>query len=210
MLFLRNFERFKGGNQLPPIRLLLPRMTGRNMRPPVIYFPNWPLLWLRWAHYFRMRDHGSSLFSAVKNLHLSASVSLSLSPLSLVYSRPCLLKDLVEMIILMSDVSDKQTTTATQKIKWFGSQDGDCWFVYYVCCKLRMVCVRYEGALLSAFSLSQSLPSSSPWPAMQWHAYKWLFAVGGVALSSPNAFCMHLIFNLLLLLVNADCLFANH
>ena len=36
-----------------------------------LYFPNWPPLWLRWAHYFRMRDHGSSLFSAVKNLHFS-------------------------------------------------------------------------------------------------------------------------------------------
>ena len=78
MLFLRNFERFNnlhsyhgrvGGNQLPPISLLLPRMTGCNMRPPVIYFPNWPPLRLRRAHYFRMRDHGSSLFSAVKNLH---------------------------------------------------------------------------------------------------------------------------------------------
>ena len=44
--------------------------NGRNMRPPVIYFPNWPPLRLRWAHYFRMRDHGSSLFSAVKNLHI--------------------------------------------------------------------------------------------------------------------------------------------
>ena len=53
MLFLRNFERFNnvhsydgrvGGNQLPPISLLLPRMAGRNMRPPVIYFPNWPQL----------------------------------------------------------------------------------------------------------------------------------------------------------------------
>ena len=47
MLFLRNFERFNnlhayhrrvGGNQLPPVNLLLPRMTGRNMRPHVIYF----------------------------------------------------------------------------------------------------------------------------------------------------------------------------
>ena len=80
MLFLRNFERFYnlhayhgrvGGNQLPPVNLLLPRMTGRNMRPHVIYFTNWPPLRLRWAHYFRMRDHGSSLFSAVKNLHFS-------------------------------------------------------------------------------------------------------------------------------------------
>ena len=91
MLFLRNFERFDnlhsyhgrvGGNQRPPISLLLPRMTGRNMRPPVIYFPNWPPLRLRWAHYFRMRDHGSSLFSAVKNLHLS---SLSFHIYVLVY-----------------------------------------------------------------------------------------------------------------------------
>ena len=80
MLFLHNFERFNnlhsyhgrvGGNQLPPISRLLPRMTGRNMRPHFIYFPNWPPLRLRWAHYFRMRDHGSSLFSAVKNLHCS-------------------------------------------------------------------------------------------------------------------------------------------
>ena len=79
MLFLHNFERFNnlhsyhgrvGGNQLPPISLLLPRMTGRNMQPPVIYFPIWPPLRLRWGHYFRMRDHGSSLFSAVKNLHV--------------------------------------------------------------------------------------------------------------------------------------------
>ena len=54
-----------------PISLLLPRMTGRNMWPPVdpvIYLPNRPPLRLRWAHYFRMRDHGSSFFSAVKNL----------------------------------------------------------------------------------------------------------------------------------------------
>ena len=80
MLFLRNFERFNnlhayhgrvGGNQLPPVNLLLPRITGRNIRPNVINFTNWPPLRLRWAHYFRMRDHGSSLFSAVKNLHLS-------------------------------------------------------------------------------------------------------------------------------------------
>ena len=82
MHFLRNFERFNnlhayhgrvGGNQLLPVNLLLPRMTGRNMRPHVIYFTNWPPLRLRWAHYFRMRDHGFSLFSAVKNLHLTSS-----------------------------------------------------------------------------------------------------------------------------------------
>ena len=59
-------------NQLPPVNLLLPQMSGRNMRPHVIYFTNWPPLRLRWAHYFRMRDHGSSLFSAVKNLHVRA------------------------------------------------------------------------------------------------------------------------------------------
>ena len=47
-------------------------MTGRNMRPHVTYFTNWPPLRLRWVHYFRMRDHGSSLFSAVKNLHFFA------------------------------------------------------------------------------------------------------------------------------------------
>ena len=90
MLFLRNFERFYnlhayrgrvGGNQLPPVNLLLPRMTGRNMRPHVIYFTNWPPLRLRWAHYFRMRDHGSSLFSAVKNLHFSLSLCLYLLPM---------------------------------------------------------------------------------------------------------------------------------
>ena len=47
MLFLRNFERFNnwhayhglvGGNQLPLVNLFVPRMTGRNMRPHVIYF----------------------------------------------------------------------------------------------------------------------------------------------------------------------------
>ena len=69
-LNLHSYHGRVGGNQLPPISLLLPGMTGRNMRPPVIYFPNWPPLRLRWGHYFRMRDHGSSLFSAVKNLHV--------------------------------------------------------------------------------------------------------------------------------------------
>ena len=63
-----------GGNQLPPVNLLLPRMTGRNMRPHVIYFTNWSPLRLRWAHYFRMRDHGSSLFSAVNHLHIYKSL----------------------------------------------------------------------------------------------------------------------------------------
>ena len=47
------------------------------MRPLVIFFPNGPPLRLRWAHYFRMRDHGSSLFSVVKNLHILIPSSLS-------------------------------------------------------------------------------------------------------------------------------------
>ena len=63
-----------GGNQLPPISLLLPLAATCGL---LSYFPNWPPLRLRWAHYFRMRDHGSSLFSAVKNLHFSGLCRLS-------------------------------------------------------------------------------------------------------------------------------------
>ena len=109
MLFLHNFERFNnlhsyhgrvGGNQLPPISLLLPRMTGRNIRPPVIYFPNWPPLRLRRAHYFRMRDHGSSLFSAVKNLHLPGGWGHTGTPAIVVSPRASNQFDLSEIYLV--------------------------------------------------------------------------------------------------------------